>query len=311
MRRIIGIVGVVFLISSCITVSAQNTNDLLQFYGEEPLTGDLERYSDKTKMDRAVNDAKRGALLDEQYNSMVDAASEYNKEKINELASDITLLTNRNIDIQTEIQNNILGDREGLLELDRKHKSNVDRINSLLEKSKSYKVQGKKVVDYGSIEKLVDEASLVEQVYIDTVDVMELGTIDNIRVPVGNGSYTISSQFGDIVDPKSGNGFVYHTGVDINAEEGTSVGALFNGIVNTTGYGPIGGYYVSIAHGNGLISYYCHLSEIRVKVGDEVTQYQEIGLSGSSGDDVIVPHLHLGLYFNANAVDVGKLFEEE
>jgi murein DD-endopeptidase MepM/ murein hydrolase activator NlpD len=55
-------------------------------------------------------------------------------------------------------------------------------------------------------------------------------------------------------------------------------------------------------HGQGLLSLYLHLSEFRVKEGDEVDPGQVIGLSGGSGR-ATGPHLHLairwqGVYLN-------------
>ena len=310
MKRIISVLGIILAMTP-LSVNAQTTNDLLQLYGAEVMTGDLSAYSEYKDAIGDYKNAKKNAELDKQYNAMLETAQEFNKEKINELAKNITKLTNTNIDLSVEIENNILSDRNTLLNKDKRYKSNTASINGLLSKSKAYKLTGIKVIDEASVEDLADAASKVEQNYIQTVDVMELGTIDNLHLPIAGSEYKINSQFGNIVNTTTNEGITYHTGIDINMKEGTSVQSMFNGIVNTTGYGPLGGYYVSISHGNGVISYYCHLDEIRVKVGDEVKQYDEIGLSGKSGKDVIVPHLHLGLYLDANAVDVGILFKGE
>lgn len=60
------------------------------------------------------------------------------------------------------------------------------------------------------------------------------------------------------------------------------------------------GNYVSIKHKNdSASSYYCHLSNPTVKVGDEVKAGQPIGISGSSGKSS-GPHLHVHLGYSGN-----------
>ena len=55
------------------------------------------------------------------------------------------------------------------------------------------------------------------------------------------------------------------------------------------------GLTIEINHGNGLMTYYGHLSQIGVSVGQQVRRAQVIGLSGSTGT-ATGPHLHFGVY---------------
>ena len=55
------------------------------------------------------------------------------------------------------------------------------------------------------------------------------------------------------------------------------------------------GITIEISHGNGLLSYYGHLSRVSVADGQQVRRGQVIGLSGSTGT-ATGPHLHFGLY---------------
>jgi murein DD-endopeptidase MepM/ murein hydrolase activator NlpD len=57
----------------------------------------------------------------------------------------------------------------------------------------------------------------------------------------------------------------------------------------------LSGLTVEISHGNGLLSYYGHMSSISVANGQQVRRGQVIGLSGSTGT-ATGPHLHFGIY---------------
>ena len=61
-----------------------------------------------------------------------------------------------------------------------------------------------------------------------------------------------------------------------------------------------GGLYIEISHGNGLLTYYGHLSSVDVARGQRVSRGQVIGISGMSGD-ATGPHLHFGVYYISGA----------
>ena len=101
----------------------------------------------------------------------------------------------------------------------------------------------------------------------------------------------------------------YHGGIDFPVGLGTSVGATADGVVviSTALTNPNGSYrsygeYIAIDHGNGVRSYYCHLSSRNVKVGDTVKQGQVIGKSGSTGNST-GPHLHFEVRVNNTRVN--------
>ena len=99
------------------------------------------------------------------------------------------------------------------------------------------------------------------------------------------------SRFGDREDPFSGEG-AFHTGVDISAAMGTPVHAAADGIVYHAEY--VGGGYgklVIIDHGNGMRTWYAHLSGFQVVAGQEIRRGEVLGYSGASGR-VTSPHLH-------------------
>ena len=93
-----------------------------------------------------------------------------------------------------------------------------------------------------------------------------------------------------------------HSGLDIAASQGTPLRAPANGIVIETGNYFFNGNTIFIDHGQGLISMYCHLNTINVKLNQAVIQGETIGEIGMTGR-VTGPHLHWSISLNNNMVD--------
>lgn len=116
--------------------------------------------------------------------------------------------------------------------------------------------------------------------------------------PVRGCSTFISSGYG----PRWG---TIHRGIDIAGGSiyGKSVVAAASGKVilalnTSTGYGK----YVIVDHGNGVATLYGHCSELKVSVGQQVTQGQTIALVGSTGNST-GPHLHFEVRINGERVN--------
>ena len=93
-----------------------------------------------------------------------------------------------------------------------------------------------------------------------------------------------------------------HNGADIRAATGTQIRAPFAGTVILTGFHYYAGGSVYIDSGNGVITAFFHLSEIKVKKGDKVSKGQIVAKSGSTGR-VTGPHLHYSLILGGQFVD--------
>lgn len=93
-----------------------------------------------------------------------------------------------------------------------------------------------------------------------------------------------------------------HAGLDIAVAVGTPVATAAAGTVIATGDYFFNGNTVFVDHGQGLVTMYCHLSEIGVKVGDRLERAQPLGLSGMSGR-ATGPHLHWSVILNGTLVD--------
>lgn len=107
--------------------------------------------------------------------------------------------------------------------------------------------------------------------------------------------------FGQRADPFSGE-HAFHRGVDILAPVGTPVRATADGVVRLAEYMSGYGRVVVIDHGNGLQTYYAHLSRFAVVAGQEIRRGELVGNVGTSGR-VTAPHLHYEVRRYGNAIN--------
>jgi len=111
----------------------------------------------------------------------------------------------------------------------------------------------------------------------------------------------ILSRFGDREDPFSGEGEI-HTGVDISAGTGTPVHAAADGVIDYAEYDRGYGRIVVIDHGNGIRTWYAHLSRFEVVPGQEIRRGEVLGFSGATGK-VTAPHLHFEVRLHGTPVN--------
>ena len=114
--------------------------------------------------------------------------------------------------------------------------------------------------------------------------------------PPIRGRMHVSSPFGLRIHPVTKR-YKRHSGVDLIAQHGTPVYAVYDGIVTRAsryaGYGKC----VDIKHKNGYASRYAHLSRMVVRPGAKIRKGQLIAYSGATGV-ATGPHLHFELARN-------------
>jgi len=93
-----------------------------------------------------------------------------------------------------------------------------------------------------------------------------------------------------------------HQGLDFRVPSGTSVAAANRGTVLLARPLFFEGNCIVIDHGQGLLTLYLHLSQLRVKQGDQVAKGQPIALSGGTGL-ATGPHLHLAVRWQGIYLD--------
>jgi murein DD-endopeptidase MepM/ murein hydrolase activator NlpD len=99
-----------------------------------------------------------------------------------------------------------------------------------------------------------------------------------------------------------------HWGLDFRVPTGTPVAAMNQGTVLLARFLYFEGNCVVIDHGQGLLTLYFHLSEIKVKEGDPVKRGEEIGLSGGTGR-ATGPHLHVAVRWQGTYLDPARLMQ--
>ena len=115
------------------------------------------------------------------------------------------------------------------------------------------------------------------------------------------GRYYISSGYVGRISPV-GNGYEFHTGIDIPAPEGYEIRAAEDGTVINAGW--INGYgnTVIIDHGGGISTLYAHNSSVEVENGQSVHRGDVIALCGSTGY-ATGSHCHFEVRVNGEHTD--------
>ncbi len=94
----------------------------------------------------------------------------------------------------------------------------------------------------------------------------------------------------------------YHEGLDFAAPKNTPIYACASGEVIYAGYSYSYGNHIKIRHEDGTVTLYAHCTELLVSAGDTVSQADEIGLVGTTGNST-GNHCHLEVFVDGCKVD--------
>ncbi len=119
----------------------------------------------------------------------------------------------------------------------------------------------------------------------------------------------ITSGFGTRETPY-GNGYQFHTGVDIAGSHGSTVWASADGEVIYSGYRGSLGNLLIVDHGNGYETYYAHLDGFAVQTGEEVERGQTIGYMGRTGR-ATGTHLHYEVHHDGSPVNPMRYMKKQ
>lgn len=130
----------------------------------------------------------------------------------------------------------------------------------------------------------------------------------NLKEPYYTSPITTSSEILHLRNDSFGKGFFgaprnggrMHAGIDLESPVAGLVLASKSGRVTFSGEDVGYGNYIELRHPDGLTTRYAHLSELKVKDGEWVSQGHMIGASGRTGNAVhprIRPHLHFEIRY--------------
>ena len=109
----------------------------------------------------------------------------------------------------------------------------------------------------------------------------------------------VTSPYGYRKDPFTGKS-KFHGGLDLRAR-GDKVMAMMEGVVVKVGQDKTSGKYVTLRHGDYIVSY-CHLSKVLVGKGTTVRPRDVVGVSGSTGRST-GEHLHITCKLDGKSID--------
>lgn len=131
--------------------------------------------------------------------------------------------------------------------------------------------------------------------------------LDGLPQVVPASVQNITSGFGYRRDPFNGRSAM-HSGIDFKGAAGSPIFAAAEGRIAFAGWKSGYGKTVEIAHGNGMLTRYAHLSRIDVKPGQQIEAGATLGGLGSTGRST-GPHLHFEVRINDRAVNPRPFLE--
>lgn len=108
------------------------------------------------------------------------------------------------------------------------------------------------------------------------------------------------------------NSYIQNSGIDYIYEKSFDIMPIYDGEVSKVEENELLGKTIEIKHDNNVISIYQGLSEVKVKVGDNVSQKTIIGKSGNSEiNKELGNHIHLEIYVNGAVVNPENCYNKK
>ncbi len=215
------------------------------------------------------------------------------------LETQVRQLTDKNEEIIHRVKEKTNGKIADLESVIRKTGLDPKQLQLQLEAAEKRNVKAEQNVPQGGpfVPADLSENSLPEELF---APIDRLSTLNRIietlplASPIDNAE--THSLFGRRLDPFTGR-IAYHTGLDLSGPVGSKVAASNDGRVVSAGYNGAYGNMIDVDHGFGIVTRYGHLSQIKVKKGQEVHKGQIIGIQGSTGRSTGA-HLHYEVRYN-------------
>jgi len=145
---------------------------------------------------------------------------------------------------------------------------------------------------------------------VPTVSIPEK-KVDTVFTMAVNGTITEPFSGDELVKNETMGDWRIHAGVDIAAEEGTSVRVIADGTVERVETDSMMGNTITVKHSDGLVSIYANLADgITLKSGDPLKSGDVIAKIGNTAlaECMQASHLHLEVTKNGKAIDPLSLY---
>lgn len=218
-----------------------------------------------------------------QVTTVTDNSIENQEERIESVTEELALVeakiaaTMATIETEETTKIEKMAEQSSLANSVEKMEAKIVKEEQTMERLKVEEAAAKKAVEKAEAEKKAEAARLERTGFISPL----------------TRSYSISSGFGQRVDPTgySGTG---HDGIDMPGSAGEAILAARYGTVVEAGFHASAGNYAIVKHDNGYYTYYMHMTENFVSVGQTLETGQQIGTMGTTGNSTGV-HLHFGI----------------
>ena len=171
------------------------------------------------------------------------------------------------------------------------------KVNEVAEQTET-----KSLPEAGEADNLVSQPSMAGK-HLDEMHSRWIGCYMSVSYPLKK--IIVTSPYGRRKDPFTGKRS-NHKGLDLRARN-EEVYAMMSGEVIKVSSDKRSGNYVSIRHGDYIVSY-CHLSKALVKKGAQVLPGEVVAISGNTGRST-APHLHITATYGKKHIDPNILLQ--